>query len=116
MKNQPILNYLNESNESENLVNPFSGIMQFLVDYNSATIGVAEDMLVEQPNGRYFKYENNKYIYEIKKEVSSKKAFIKMYIEYLETINYDNVEENFINQLLKNKDISSKYTYKEIYL
>lgn len=110
----PILNYLNESNESEKLVTSFSGIMQFLVDYNSATIAAAEDMLVEQPNGRYFKYENKKYIYETKKEVISKKAFIKMYKEYLETINYNDTEENFINKLLKNKDISSKYTYKEI--
>ena len=37
-----------------------------------------------------------------------------MYKEYLETINYNDTEENFINKLLKNKDISSKYTYKEI--
>lgn len=110
----PILNYLNESSENKQLIDSFSGIMEFMLDYNSATIGIAEDVLVKQENGKYYTHKKDIYTYETKKEVISKKAFIKMYKEYLETTNYKDVEENFINQLLKNREISSKYTYSEI--
>ena len=110
----PILNYLNKKNENEELVNSFSEIMEFLVDFNSATIGFAEDIFVVQPDGKYYTYEDGIYTYNISKGVVSKNAFIKMYNEYLETINCKNVEKNFINQLLKIDKINSKYTYSQL--
>lgn len=110
----PILNYLNRTSENNQLIDSFSGIMEFLLDFNSATIGVAEDVFIKQPSGKYYIYKNGTYTYETKKEVISKNAFKKMYQEYLETINFENVEENFINGLIENKDISTKYTYNEI--
>ena len=110
----PILNYLNKKNENEELVNSFSEIMEFLVDFNSATIGFAEDIFVVQPDGKYYTYEDGIYTYNVSKEVVSKNAFIKMYNEYLETINCKNVEKNFMNQLLKIDKINSKYTYSQL--
>ena len=110
----PILNYLNKKNENEELISSFSGIMEFLVDFNSATIGFAEDIFVVQPDGKYYTYKDGIYTYNTSKEVVSKNAFIKMYNEYLETINCKNVEKNFINQLLKIDKINSKYTYSQL--
>lgn len=110
----PILNYLNKKTENERLINSFSGIMNFLLDYNSATIGLAEDVLVEQENGKYYIYKNNIYIYETKKEVISKMAFQKIYKEYLEKNNCLSVEENLVKRLFANKEINSNYTYNEI--
>lgn len=110
----PILNYLNKKNENEELVNSFSEIMEFLEDFNSATIGFAEDIFVVQPDGKYYTYEDGIYTYNTSKEVVSKNAFIKMYNEYLETINCKSVEKNFINQLLKIDRINSKYTYSQL--
>lgn len=110
----PILNYLNKKNENEELVNSFSEIMEFLVDFNSATIGFAEDIFVVQPDGKYYTYEDGIYTYNVSKEVVSKNAFIKMYNEYLETINCKSDEKNFINQLLKIDKINSKYTYSQL--
>lgn len=110
----PILNYLNKKSENVTLINSFSKIMNFMLDFNSATIGLAENILVEQSNGKYYVYEKGIYTYKVKKDVISKEMFEKMYSEYLASENCINVDENIAYRLFKNKNINSLYSYSEI--
>ena len=110
----PILNYLDSPTEKTNLTETFSKFLSFLSDYNFLTIGFRENILVRQPNGEYYTYENGIYRYYVKMNVIGKKGLNSVYNEYLKSKGYSNVEENFIKKLYSLEIIRKEYNYNEL--
>ena len=110
----PILNYLNDNNLNDSLISSFTQLTDFISNFNMATIGNRENIFITQPDGNYYVYQNNEYKYYVEKKVITKKAFNKMYNEYLSTINEMNVTTNFINKLLNYFEIKNNYSSKSL--
>lgn len=107
----PILNYLNSESVNENLIDSFSDITNFFANYNVVMMPIRENVLVHLDGNNYYTYENGVYTYKIKKKVIKKEFFQKTYNQYLKSINENNLQENFIDNLYKSSDIKNSYTY-----
>lgn len=112
----PILDYQKKVSENEELILSFSDFLDFLADYNMATINDRENILVRQENGKYYNYDKKTeiYTYYIKKNIIDKNTFNKIYVEYLKTKKYNDIQSYFINEIYCNDIIKNKYTYREL--
>lgn len=110
----PILNYLNNSEVSDELINQFTKFLGFMSDYYFATIGRSENIFVRQSNGYYYTYDNEIYTYYVKMNVLGKKGLNSVYKEYLDANNYKSVEEKFLKNLYSLKVIKNEYDYEEM--
>lgn len=110
----PILNYLNSSTENEDLIENFSKFLSFLSDYNFLTIGLRENILVRQSNGKYYTIEEDIYRYYVKMNVIGKEGLNTAYNEYLKNKGYKSVDENFIEKLYRLDVIKKEYSYNEL--
>lgn len=110
----PVLNYLEKKSEDVLLIESFERVMDFLADYNSATIFMAEKIFVEQKNGEFYILKNDIYTYKIEKDVISREGFNKIYYEYLEKLGEKDIIEHFIKILNENNILKSIYSYNDI--
>lgn len=110
----PIFNYLVSDECNHNLITSFTKFTDFLTNFNSAIYNRRENILDRLDGDNYYKFENDVYIYKVKKKVIKKEFFEKVYNEYLKSIDENNTKSNFINKLYKNKDISDFYSYSEL--
>lgn len=110
----PILGFLKQANESENIINAFDRLGNFISDYNLITINLRENIFVKQQNGKYFKEEKGIYTYFTKKKVISRNGFKALYLEYLQSLNQQNVDEYFAKKLKNTKEIANNYSSNEI--
>ena len=110
----PILNYMDNSTETDDLIEAFSNFLTFLSDYNFLTIGLRENILVRQSNGKYYTFENDIYRYYVKMNVIGKKGLNAVYNEYLKSKDFRNVEENFVKKLYSLEIIKKEYSYNEL--
>lgn len=102
----PILDYLYEPVENEELFSKFSKIIEFTGVYNSINFENSEDIFVRQKNNKYYIEKDNKYIYTVKKKVITKDEFNKLYFEY---IKYQDIESYFASKLITIPKINSQY-------
>lgn len=110
----PILNYLNDSEVSDELIERFTQFLGFMSDYYYATIGLSENIFVKQPNGYYYTYDNEIYTYYTKMNVLGKKGLNTIYNEYLNSKKYESAEISFLEKLYSIKEIKKDYSYDEM--
>ena len=110
----PIFNYLVSDEYNHNLITSFTKFTDFLTKFNSAIYNRRENILDRLDGDNYYKFENDVYIYKVKKKVIKKEFFEKVYNEYLKSIDENNTKSNFINKLYKNKNISDFYSYSDL--
>lgn len=106
----PILNYLDSISESDKLIAAVSDVMDFIQLFNIATIGLRENVLIKQSDGKYYALDNAVYIYKTKKDYISKTSFQNLYFNYMENQSIKSLESNFISRLLKEPLIIQNYT------
>lgn len=107
----PILNYLNNKNEDEILVEAFQNLTTFFENINNYYFDETDDIYVRQKNNKFYTLKNNIYTYQIKKVYIPKEEMQKLYQEYL---NNTNIEKHFIDLLYNNSNIKKDFTYENL--
>jgi len=111
----PILNYINEIEENQDLVDSFSKIMEFFADYNYLSHRLSEEVFENYgKNKDYYEIVDDSYVYKVKKKVIKKEQITKIYNEYLLSKNYSNALDNFISKLYEKTEINTKYSVKSL--
>lgn len=105
----PILNYLKEVEENENLYDSFGLILQFIEDFNLANYKDREKIIVPQSEDLYYIKENNIYKYKIRIKYINLDEFNRLYNEYIQDVNIDDYFINKLYQYLKRD-----YTYNDL--
>lgn len=108
----PILNYLNDKSESENLINGFNNLGDFITDFHITQFKNREDIVEKNSDGTWFKKDDNKYTYIVKKTYIGKEEFNRIYLEYLNNLKYNSVEDYFIDNIYK--ILKGNYNYDEL--